>query len=200
MCACTSAVHNSAVLLCRLRCISSADLVVLRPEELNKKSEVGNFLLSQEAALQVPSADTRLTAGFGMFPGIPTLLWSPTSLLFFRIQYIFLLFTGSPSSEDLPVPYTTQKPSIISTGLLNTLLYFHLRPIQQVVSLRSYTFQSRELISKLVSHLDAFSGYLFRTWLLSGAPGGTTDTPEVRPPRSSRTRGSPSQFSFAHSG
>ena len=102
--------------------------------------------------------------------------------------------------EDLPVPYTTQKPSIISTGLLKPLLTFHLRPIQQVVSLRSYTFQSRELILKRVSHLDAFSGYLFRTWLLSGAPGGTTDTPEVRPPRSSRTRGSPSQFSFAHSG
>ena len=110
------------------------------------------------------------------------------------------IFPGSPFSEDSPVPYTTQKPSIISTGLLNTLLYFHLRPIQQVVSLRSYTFQSRELILKRVSHLDAFSGYLFRTWLLSGAPGGTTDTPEVRPPRSSRTRGSPSQFSFAHSG
>ena len=51
-------------------------------ENLNKKSEVGNFLLSQEAALQVPSADTRLTAGFGMFPGIPTLLWSPTSLFY----------------------------------------------------------------------------------------------------------------------
>ena len=168
--------------------------------ELNKKSEVGNFLLSQEAALQVPSADTRLTAGFGMFPGIPTLLWSPTSLFYLlRIQYIFLSFHRFVP-EDSPVPYTTQKPSIISTGLLNTLLYFHLRPIQQVVSLRSYTFQSRELISKLVSHLDAFSGYLFRTWLLSGAPGGTTDTPEVRPPRSSRTRGSPSQFSFAHSG
>ncbi len=175
-----------------------------KPSQLDhsfkKKSEVGNFLLSQEAALQVPSADTRLTAGFGMFPGIPTLLWSPTSLFYLRIQYIFLFFPDNPSLEDLPVPYTTQKPSIISTGLLNTLLYFHLRPIQQVVSLRSYTFQSRELISKRVSHLDAFSGYLFRTWLLSGAPGGTTDTPEVRPPRSSRTRGSPSQFSFAHSG
>ena len=51
--------------------------------KLKQKSEVGNFLLSQEAALQVPSADTRLTAGFGMFPGIPTLLWSPTSLLMF---------------------------------------------------------------------------------------------------------------------
>ena len=110
------------------------------------------------------------------------------------------VFLPSFHPEDLPVPYTTQKPSIISTGLLKPLLTFHLRPIQQVVSLRSYTFQSRELILKRVSHLDAFSGYLFRTWLLSGAPGGTTDTPEVRPPRSSRTRGSPSQFSFAHSG
>ena len=68
--------------------------------DLNKKSEVGNFLLSQEAALQVPSADTRLTAGFGMFPGIPTLLWSPTSLFIylfidsrgtgpFRVQSLF---------------------------------------------------------------------------------------------------------------
>ena len=140
-----------------------------------------------------------------MFPGIPTLLWSPTSLLYLLHTICSLLqtlraFFPSFRPEDFPVPYTTQKPSIISTGLLNTLLYFHLRPIQQVVSLRSYTFQSRELILKRVSHLDAFSGYLFRTWLLSGAPGGTTDTPEVRPPRSSRTRGSPSQFSFAHSG
>ena len=141
-----------------------------------------------------------MTAGFGMLPGIPTLLWSPTSLLYSSLHTICKSSSRFFPPEDFPVPYTTQKPSIISTGLLNTLLYFHLRPIQQVVSLRSYTFQSRELISKRVSHLDAFSGYLFRTWLLSGAPGGTTDTPEVRPPRSSRTRGSPSQFSFAHSG
>ncbi len=177
-----------------------------RPRRLKqKRSEVGNFLLSRGVAPQVPSADTRLTAGFGMFPGIPTLLWSPTSLLFvYLVQYVFqplvtkLKFCLLP--EDFPVPYITQKPSIISTGLLKPLLTFHLRPIQQVVSLRSYTFQSRELILKRVSHLDAFSGYLFRTWLLSDAPGGTTDTPEVRPPRSSRTRGSPSQFSFAHSG
>ena len=118
----------------------------------------------------------------------------------FFLQYVDLSSSIFLYPEDFPVPYTTQKPSIISTGLLKPLLTFHLRPIQQVVSLRSYTFQSRELILKRVSHLDAFSGYLFRTWLLSGAPGGTTDTPEVRPPRSSRTRGSPSQFSFAHSG
>ena len=118
----------------------------------------------------------------------------------FFLQYVVFCQVPSSVPEDFPVPYTTQKPSIISTGLLKPLLTFHLRPIQQVVSLRSYTFQSRELILKRVSHLDAFSGYLFRTWLLSYAPGGTTDTPEVRPPRSSRTRGSPSQFSFAHSG
>ena len=123
---------------------------------------------------------------------------NPDPWIPFLLQYVFHLRLRP--SEDLPVPYTTQKPSIISTGLLKPLLTFHLRPIQQVVSLRSYTFQSRELILKRVSHLDAFSGYLFRTWLLSCAPGGTTDTPEVRPPRSSRTRGSPSQFSFAHSG
>ena len=65
-----------------------------------KKSEVGNFLLSQEAALQVPSADTRLTAGFGMFPGIPTLLWSPTSLLF------ICSLTGSSLLSD-PVPFSS---------------------------------------------------------------------------------------------
>ena len=124
-----------------------------------------------------------------------------SSFLLLHLQYVFLFFKFFfRLPEDFPVPYTTQKPSIISTGLLKPLLTFHLRPIQQVVSLRSYTLLSRELILKRVSHLDAFSGYLFRTWLLSGAPGGTTDTPEVRPPRSSRTRGSPSQFSFAHSG
>ena len=85
--------------VCRLRCITGHVPVCFSGKRRNqtpqagsdsfflfglntKKSEVGNFLLSQEAALQVPSADTRLTAGFGMFPGIPTLLWSPTSLLF----------------------------------------------------------------------------------------------------------------------
>lgn len=45
---------------------------------LNKKNHVGDNLLSQEVALQVPSALTRLTSGFEMFPGIPTSLSSPT--------------------------------------------------------------------------------------------------------------------------
>ena len=49
-------------------------------------------------------------------------------------------------------------------------------------------------------HLDAFSAYLFRTWLRSDAPDGTTATPEVRLTRSSRTKVRTPQVSFAHSG
>ena len=55
-----------------------------------------------------------------------------------------------------------------------------------------------EFILRGASHLDAFSGYPVRTWLPGGAAGATTGTPEVRPPRSSRTRGSSSQLSYAH--
>src|ERR671914_2673582 len=43
------------------------------------------------------------------------------------------------------------------------------------------------------SRLDAFSGSPVRTWLPSDAACATTGTPAVRPPRSSRTRGSPPQ-------
>ena len=54
------------------------------------------------------------------------------------------------------------------------------------------------LILGWASRLDAFSGYPFRTWLPSAAPGGTTGTPEVRPSRSSRTRDRSPQNSCAH--
>ena len=42
-----------------------------------KQKPLGDDLLSQEVALQVPSALARLTAGFGMGPGVPTPLESP---------------------------------------------------------------------------------------------------------------------------
>ena len=47
---------------------------------LEKKKPLGNDLLSREAALQVPSALTSLTSGFGMGPGVPPSLRSPTKL------------------------------------------------------------------------------------------------------------------------
>jgi len=78
---------------------------------------------------------------------------------------------------------------------------FHFRPINLVVCEGPYLVNPvGDLISRQASHLDAFSAYPFRTWPTSRAAGATTGTPEVRPPRSSRTRGSSSQISYAHSG
>jgi hypothetical protein len=100
---------------------------------------------------------------------------------------------GSVSRED--------KPSTISTGWLNALRRVHLRPIQLVVYQRSYPVDPvRKLIWRRVSRLDAFSGSLHRRSLPGAATGVTTGTRALRPPRSSRTRGSPSQLPYAHSG
>jgi len=54
------------------------------------------------------------------------------------------------------------------------------------------------LILEWASRLDAFSGYPFRAWLPSAALGRTTGTPVARPTRSSRTRVSSPQPSYAH--
>src|SRR6266545_4875616 len=55
-----------------------------------------------------------------------------------------------------------------------------------------------DLILGKVSRLYAFSVYPDRTSLPSGAAGATTGSQEVRPPRSSRTKGRPPQISYAH--
>ena len=55
------------------------------------------------------------------------------------------------------------------------------------------------LILERASRLYAFSGYHNRTSLPSRAFGKTTGTQEVRPSRSSRTKDSPPQISYAHS-
>ena len=91
-------------------------------------------------------------------------------------------------------------PRPISIAQLRTLLHFHLRPINPVVFMGSYSFRMGDLILKSASRLDAFSVYPIRTWLPSCAVGTTTDTPLVRPSRSSRTEDSSSQISCAHDG
>ena len=91
-------------------------------------------------------------------------------------------------------------PRPISTGQLNTLLRLHLRPINLVVFKGSYFFRMGDLILRSASRLDAFSVYPLRTWLPSYAVGTTTDSPLVRPSRSSRTKDSSSQISCAHDG
>jgi len=72
---------------------------------------------------------------------------------------------------------------------------FHPEPINLVFFQGSYELGN--LILRRASRLDAFSAYPSRTWLPSDAPGGTTGTPAVRPSRSSRTKDSPSQISYA---
>src|SRR4029453_2931647 len=57
-----------------------------------------------------------------------------------------------------------------------------------------------DLILERASRLDAFSASPDRTQPTSRALGRTTGTPEVRPSRSSRTRDSPPQISYAHGG
>ena len=51
-----------------------------------------------------------------------------------------------------------QADRVISTGKLHTLLRFHTRPINVVV----YHDSQGILVFRLVSRLDAFSGYPFR--------------------------------------
>ena len=48
---------------------------------VNRKKSLGNDLLSQGVAPQVPSALANLTAGFGMGPGVPSPLQSPRDFI-----------------------------------------------------------------------------------------------------------------------
>ena len=92
------------------------------------------------------------------------------------------------------------KPRPISNSQLHTLPHFHLCPIYLVVFKGSYFFRMGYLILRGASRLDAFSVYPCRAWLLCHGFGKPTDTPAARPPRSSRTKGSSSQISYAHAG
>jgi hypothetical protein len=165
----------------------------------------GGDLLSHQVALAVPSALEGFTSGFGMGPGVSPPLWPPKRW-FPRDREI-----SRENSEDASLEQSSKNcdsereqkssPRPISTGQLHTLPCFHFRPINLVVCQGPYPVDPvRDLISRPASHLDAFSAYPSRTWPTSHAAGATTGTPEVRPPRSSRTRGSSSQISYAHSG
>ena len=92
----------------------------------------------------------------------------------------------------------------ISTGWLSPLPGVHLRPIYPVVcwgpSATPCWGLCGDLVLEVVSRLDAFSGYPFRTWLTSGAPGGTTGVLEVRPSWSSRTGDGSPRVSCARRG
>ncbi len=72
---------------------------------------------------------------------------------------------GSPRSASDPWSVLKEvKPSTISTAQLHPSPDFHMPPIKQVVSLRSYPVDPvGNLILRRASHLDAFSAYPDRT-------------------------------------
>ena len=153
----------------------------------------GGVLLSQGVYPQVPSARAGLTTVFGMGTGVTPPPWPPETCCQSRLR------------EELHSEHEHLKcnssPRPISTGRLNTLLCVHLRPINVVTYHGPYLVNPvGDLISRRVSRLDAFSGYLFRRSLTSHALGRTTGTRELRPSRSSRTRDSLAQISYGCDG
>ena len=130
--------------------------------------------------------------------------------LFSYLSFLFLFSLHVPSklhtrnilsSYFLRLTASRSNPRPISNSQLHTLLHFHLCPIYLVVFKGSYFFyRMGYLILRGASRLDAFSVYPFRTWLPCHAAGTATGTPAVRPSRSSRTKDSSSQISYAHAG
>ena len=114
------------------------------------------------------------------------------------------IFHPSGNNFLLPIQFLTisfwLSPRPISNSQLHVLLRFHLCPIYLVVFKGSYYLRMGYLILRGASRLDAFSVYPVPAWLLCHEPDGSTDTPEASPPRSSRTKGSSSQISYARAG
>ena len=145
--------------------------------------------------IAVSSARERLTSVFGMGTGITTLLWSPgIKTMLRRVK------KNAKSKVCLSRKRQYGQASrTVSIARLNTSLCVHLRPINQMISLGPLGWLNHQgsLVLGRASRLDAFSGYPFRTQLPGSALGRTTGRPEVRPPRSSRTKGRAPQTSNA---
>ena len=156
----------------------------------------------------VPSALGGLTSGFGMGPGVPPLPWPPTSegrSLPEGPAWRRALRAAQRDADDAPRrgPHRTRRPDAkgrarpISTARLSASRRLHLQPI---------TSWSTRGLTEGRTHLG--TGFPLRCFQRLSQPDSatgrcrwsTTRAPEVRPPRSSRTRGSPPQFSYARGG
>jgi hypothetical protein len=153
-----------------------------------------------------------------MGPGGPSPLQTPrnilrSSSLVQRSAYPASLSTHHENSsedtiETLHITRTTislqhvQERSPRPLVRVSSLITEFTHPAYQTCRLHAVLpgYPERDLILGRTSYLDAFSSYHFRRLLLSDALGRTTHTQALRPPRSSRTRGSLPQISFAHSG
>ena len=154
-------------------------------------------------------ANPRLTPRVGLEPTTTRLTAECSTIELSRIipfSILYLRYTLKNSHSIKHLSPTTlslltwSSPRPISNSQLHILLYFYLCPIYLVLSKGSYLFLMGYLILRGASRLDAFSVYPFQTWLLCYGIGIPTDTPAVCPSRSSRTKDSSSQISFARAG
>ena len=121
-----------------------------------------------------------------------------------KTQYLitsyFKVYTLKTSYRFKLRSKTWSSPRPISNSQLHVLLHFHLCPIYLVVFKGSY------FPKEGISHLEG--GFTLRCLQRLSRPNlatlpcrwSTTDTPVVRPSRSSRTKDSSSQISSAHAG
>ena len=154
----------------------------------------------------VPSALGGLTSGFGMGPGVPPLPWPPTSegrslpegpawRRALRAAQRDSRRRSQGDRGDLALGKRRARP--ISAARLSASRRLHLRPI---------TSWSTRGLTEGRTHLG--TGFPLRCFQRLSQPDSatgrcrwsTTRAPEVRPPRSSRTRGSLPQFSYARGG
>ena len=122
----------------------------------------GNYLSSQAASSQVLSAYVGLTAVFEMGTGGTPQLSSPDSLT----EFAFACSLKTPHRKKIRLfeKLLKSSPRPISTSPLKRLLALHSWPIYLIVYEGPYQIESvRDLILRLVSRLDAFSVYPFRT-------------------------------------
>jgi hypothetical protein len=144
----------------------------------------------------VPSALRDLTSVFGMGTGVSPSLLPPETIHLKNINKYGLYCL--PCAKRIDQRKYGQAARPISIGKLRLLPALHLRPINLVFSKGALgACATGDLILRWASHLDAFSGYPIRTQLPSHTTGVITESPEVRPSRSSRTRDRSSQISCA---
>ena len=107
----------------------------------NEKRPFGNDLLSQEVALQVPSALSSLTAGFGMGPGVPSTLKSPKDLFLTNKGLFDCQSTELDESESIkPQEYGSYEPK---SPILRTICNVSPRPLVRLSSTYCYAYTCR---------------------------------------------------------
>ena len=130
----------------------------------------------------------------------------------FKTPYMYLLMVNRFVESNLTCVPILQRgvsplPRLVGQALTRLVtvssMCYHTSTSALSTSSSSRGFTSLRmgyLILRGASRLDAFSVYPFRAWLLGRRLGSLTDAPAARPSRSSRTKDSSSQISYAHAG